>query len=392
MSFLLDIKSISSKVDEFSDASLGSVMLFLMELKRFQPHRVQLYGAVTDCRMIQFVRAEGTDPEQLHFTVGPVMPLLDAQGAPSTGLRTLLALLSDSQQLSAMPELRWDNTTLKVDRYLGAGSSACVFSATIASSPAERVVVKMFREASVDDYNRELVTLQRLSNNQELSGRLTRLAPQHTQAPVRVLYLWPVGLRLALTVADCSSAEDNETVVRATPQMLAFAVSTLHFLHKARVAHRDVRPNNMFLNRSTGQLFLNDLGSSAEIGSVARFAGALYHAPDDVIRSHASGATYTPEGWHDLVMLVWTAFELAFPVFWCEVHKHGAAKLDKKSANLLIATRQAFVLENSVWMQLLELAKAGQYDELATAFERSLPRFYPGEPQRRFYPGEPQRS
>jgi hypothetical protein len=115
---------------------MGAVLLFLEHLKGFQPHRHHLFAAVTDCRVIQFVRAEGPGPNELTFKVSRVMPLLDSQGLPADGLCTLLSLLSD-QNLSAMPTLRWGESTLIVDRYLGAGGSACVFSATPASSGAK---------------------------------------------------------------------------------------------------------------------------------------------------------------------------------------------------------------------------------------------------------------
>jgi hypothetical protein len=125
-----------SKTDCFSSASLGVVLLFLVHLKGFQPHRHQLFAAVTDCRVIQFVRAEGPAPDELAFKLSAPMPLLDSEGLPAVGLCTLLSLLSD-QNLSAMPTLRWGESTLTVNRYLGAGGSACVFSATPASSGAK---------------------------------------------------------------------------------------------------------------------------------------------------------------------------------------------------------------------------------------------------------------
>jgi Mg2+/citrate symporter len=122
-----------TETDAFSAAALGAVAHLMFHLKRFQPHRVHLFAAVTDCRMIQFLRAEGTKPEALTFSTSRVLPLLDKAGAPASGLRTLLALLSD-RSLSVMPELPWGKTTLKVDRYLGAGSSACVFSAQVSTA------------------------------------------------------------------------------------------------------------------------------------------------------------------------------------------------------------------------------------------------------------------
>lgn len=105
-------------------------MAFLHELKRFQPSRPRLYAAVTDCRVIQFIQAVGETHDKLQFLLSPVEYLLDDSGQPAKGLRTLLALLCN-EHLSHMPKLPWDGGLLRVGRYLGAGSSACVFAAAL---------------------------------------------------------------------------------------------------------------------------------------------------------------------------------------------------------------------------------------------------------------------
>jgi serine/threonine protein kinase len=114
-----------------------------------------------------------------------------------------------------------------------------------------RVVVKVVRQESKSELDNELATLSKLQGKNELLGRLSRLAHHFADAPAGVLYLEPVGSRLALTRADHASIENEEgAAVRATPQILAFVVITLRLLHEAQVVHRDVRPNNMLFDHS----------------------------------------------------------------------------------------------------------------------------------------------
>jgi hypothetical protein len=120
---------------------------------------------------------------------------------------------------------------------------------------------------------------------------------------------------------------------------------------------------------------LNDLGSCARVDSSELFLGALHHAPDDVIEKFASGRKYQTAGAHDLVMLVWTAFELAFPMFWCDVHM-GDDEPDRGAFHI-IRTRRAFLPEGSLWHKFLKLASSGDYDGVAKAFLNDLPLLYP---------------
>jgi hypothetical protein len=114
--------------------------------------------------------------------------------------------------------------------------------------------VKIFREESTADCLRELCALQLLGKKKhaDLRGRVIGLAENHLDAPPSVLYLLPVGVRLALSVEDCSPA-GTPPAVRVTPAMLAFAVSTLRLLHTAGLVHRDVRPHNMFVDPASKQ-------------------------------------------------------------------------------------------------------------------------------------------
>jgi hypothetical protein len=77
-------------------------------------------------------------------------------------------------------------------------------------------------------------------------------------------------------------------------------------------------------------------------------------------------------------MLVWTAFELAFPVFWCEVHRGDDGP--DRGASHIVRTRRAFLPEGSLWRKFLQLASVGDYDGLAKAFLNDLPLLYPHYP------------
>lgn len=105
------------------------------------------------------------------------------------------------------------------------------------------------------------------------------------------------------------------------------------------------------------------------------FQGALHHAPDHVIRKFASHEKYQTAGAHDLVMLVWTAFELAFPSFWCEVHRRDDTP--DHGASYIVRTRHAFLPKGSLWHKFLQLAACQDYDGLANAFLKDLPLLYP---------------
>jgi hypothetical protein len=243
--------------------------------------------------------------------------------------------------------------------------------------------VKVFHHSKNEEFTHERNVLERLAKIETLGGRISKLAAQHTEAPANVLYLEPIGTCLAVSAAHYSK-EPMETA-HVTPVMLTGAVETLRLLHtQARLGHRDVRPSNMFLDPSTGlvfpllfraltaaQLFINDLGSAAALGQPTQFTGALQHAPVHVIVAWSQGARYMPAPADDLEMLVWTAFELAFPLVWSRVYLCGP------DADGILRVRAGFLPKNSLWHRLLGAASAANYALLSDELTDFLTSFYP---------------
>jgi len=119
---------------------------------------------------------------------------------------------------------------------------------------------------------------------------------------------------------------------------------------------------------------LNDFGSATPLGQPTQFAGALCHAPPDVLNAVSSGNNYVPEPCHDLQMLVRCLFNLEKP--------HVYRVLERNLPSDELAMKVAFISEfwdtwlaSSQWAALEAAAKSADYDTLIQLVrENFLPR------------------
>jgi len=119
---------------------------------------------------------------------------------------------------------------------------------------------------------------------------------------------------------------------------------------------------------------LNDFGSATPLGQPTQFAGALCHAPPDVLNAVSSGKNYVPEPCHDLQMLVRCLFNLEKPNIY--------RVLERNLPSDELAMKVAFISEfwdtwlaSSQWAALEAAAKSANYDTLIQLVrENFLPR------------------
>jgi hypothetical protein len=115
-------------------------------------------------------------------------------------------------------------------------------------------------------------------------------------------------------------------------------------------------------------VFLNDLGSATQIGVPTAFAGALEHAPDEVL-DHC--AEYTPKASDDLVMLVRAAFEVYNPNLFHDVHRDDLSG-DERNQWIKKCWRDFFPVQ-SHWFTMQQAALRQNYDQLQRLFQECLP-------------------
>lgn len=108
----------------------------------------------------------------------------------------------------------------------------------------------------------------------------------------------------------------------------------------------------------------------------ALFAGALYHAPSEVLLCWAKKEAYRPQPWHDLVMLVRAAFEAVNPLVFGDlvalVHWSKETSSTRFAIRVSKAWDHLFAL-HPVWKELDTYARSTDYSKLQECFTKSLP-------------------
>jgi serine/threonine protein kinase len=179
---------------------------------------------------------------------------------------------------------------------LGRGRFSSVYSCRHASNTNDIddiAVLKVFRgdTAELADFERYVLTSLREGG---LTDNIPSVIDLYTHPTFHGLILTPVGV----PVLPCPIGAD------ITPYMLVTLLRVVQQAHMARWIHRDIKPDNIYLDRrNTAKIILNDWSSAAEVGVECNYVGTKLFGDKP-----RTGNKHTPEPCLDLQSLVKTAY------------------------------------------------------------------------------------
>jgi len=333
-----------SKAD-FDSAEKGQLESYLEKLLHMQLHRSHATGFLSDGFYIQFFRLSREQSGILKFVEGPVESLEGAGGL------WLLGALS-SLSMEANIDICVDSTAVDLHEFVGEGASSMVYLGTYND---KKIVVKHYRPGKEDLLKIEKKNLQLVSDLQPAVSAFVAASKSGD-----ALLLEPMG--------EPFNSEDRASF----PAYESFAqlIGILKRVHDKGLVHRDVRMCNFFRHPETEEVFLNDWGSATKIGEKTTFAGALRHAPDEVLsrfdgEESIACTKYTPKPAHDLEMLVKCVFQLIWPAVYSEIK-------NTMDPGRILNFWQTY-LRGSIWEGLLHAARDTNYLLLTELFQALIP-------------------
>ena len=193
------------------------------------------------------------------------------------------------------PDLRALENDYELIRELGQGGMAAVYLARRRES-GTLVAVKAIRARYVDDPN----ALQRFAREARTVADLSHPNIVRTEAieeigdravAIIMEYFADGTVRDRLREYGAFSAEHTESVLRDVANALGYA-------HRRGIVHRDVKPENIFLEKATGRALLSDFGIARRIEGEAplTLAGAAlgtpqYMSPEQIDGVEVDGRT-----------------------------------------------------------------------------------------------------
>jgi serine/threonine protein kinase/uncharacterized protein YecT (DUF1311 family) len=239
-------------------------------------------------------------------------------------------------------------------RELGQGGMAAVYLARRRDG-GKLVAIKAIRARYLDDPD----ALQRFAREARTVADLSHPNIVRTEAieemgdrAVAIIMEYVMGgtVRDRLREYGAFSAEDAETVLRDVANALAYA-------HRRGIVHRDVKPENVFLDKETGRALLSDFGIARRIEGdvpITMLGAALgtpqYMSPEQIDGRAVDGRTDIYSlgvlGWELLTGLRPWAGENLYGVIYKQKHEdlpRITALRPRVPANLLFAIEGALV-------------------------------------------------
>lgn len=222
---------------------------------------------------------------------------------------------------------------------LGCGRFSSVFSVRQMNTANKICAVKVFREAHMAMAEAEKAILERLHSASV--GNIPIVEDIFIEETFSALVVSPVGN----PVLPCGACED------ITPAMMQTLLNVVRQTHRVGLIHRDIKPDNIFLdsNNST-RIILSDWSSAAPTGVETSYVGTpLFGDPPGLFNRHVP----TPS--LDLRSLVRTAFCLS---------KQRLPPVDNNHTEAAQYWRE-IASNYSQFKRALDLASEANYDELA---------------------------
>jgi len=187
-----------------------------------------------------------------------------------------------------------------VGRRLGAGATSFVFVGQKTND--DQAALKMVVEANAGDLVREHEVICGVRNTIECEQSLD-LAEKTAflnSFPNMELFTYSSGSResQAGAVTPLGELFSSRIDRRLDQQGLESILRALCAAHHAGYVHRDIRPPNLVVIESSGQVVLIDFGFAAAIGKETAYAGAPHFQPSE------AQSLYKPWPMHDLAQLL----------------------------------------------------------------------------------------
>lgn len=179
---------------------------------------------------------------------------------------------------------------------LGCGRFSQVYSCKASSSSSRegKYALKYFDIEAISKYNVEITLLNGILK--QIVNVPKIIDTIHTDT-FGALVIAPLGV-------SCLPCPLESNI---TPRMLISILKSLQTAHQLNIIHRDVKPDNLYLNRmDNNEIILNDWSSSVEKGFTYPYEGTpLYGDPPEL------DGTHIPSVALDLRSFVRTAFSLS---------------------------------------------------------------------------------
>lgn len=187
-----------------------------------------------------------------------------SEGSPLLRIRAPLSINVSLASHPATPNTTPDGR-LRFKRKLGAGSEGSIFEAT--SISGRRLAVKVVPHGLSNHYA-QLFRLKDALRHPNISPCLDMQVDKH------FCYLVTELCRGDLLQVIQRSSRNGRLLEREAAQYLAQIASALGHCHRARVYHRDVKPENILIGQLDGVAFLADFGTALVLEDKDRRGGA----------------------------------------------------------------------------------------------------------------------
>src|SRR5829696_5260165 len=259
-------------------------------------------------------------------------------------------------------------------RELGQGGMAAVYLARRRDSN-RLVAIKAVRARYLDDPD----ALQRFAREARVVADLdhpnivrTEAIEQMGDRAVAIIMEYVAGgtVRDRLREYGAFDAERAETVLRDVANALAYA-------HRRGIVHRDVKPENVFLDERTGRALLSDFGIARKIDgdpAITQLGAALgtpqYMSPEQIDGGHVDGRSDIYSlgvlGWELLTGRRPWAGESLYGVIYKQKHEdlpRITSLRPRVPANLLFAVERALVKDKKLrWQSIDEFLEQLTYN------------------------------